>query len=139
MALVLAIAGAGLLMPRVAAAQLGSLLSPGQLTKAHADLEGVTKCTQCHERGRRVSAERCLSCHKPVAQRIAAKVGIHRNVTDDCVSCHVEHHGADGELRPFDRTKFDHTADTRFPLDGKHAALATKCESCHRTRSSRGT
>ena len=116
-------------------AQLGALLSPGPLTRSHARLEGAANCTQCHERGQGVSAPKCLSCHKPVADRIARKVGIHRGVTTDCVTCHVEHHGRDGELRPFDLTTFDHGRDTSFPLDGKHEPLAAKCESCHTTRS----
>jgi hypothetical protein len=118
-----------------AEAQLGALLSPGPLTESHAKLEGASNCTQCHERGRGVAAPKCLTCHQPVADRIARKVGVHRNVTTDCVACHVEHHGRDGELRPFDLTTFDHTRDTSFPLDGEHRSVATKCESCHTTRS----
>jgi hypothetical protein len=116
-------------------AQLGALLSPGPLTASHAKLEGASNCTQCHERGRGVAAPKCLACHQPVADRIARKIGIHRNVTTDCVTCHVEHHGRDGELRPFDLTTFDHSRDTSFPLEGLHRPLAAKCESCHTTRS----
>ena len=116
-----------------AAGQLGQLLSPGPLAKPHADLEGADKCEKCHEQGRRVSAVRCLACHKPVAERIAKKKGVHRDVTDDCVACHVEHAGRDAELRPFDTRTFDHRAETGFPLDGRHAAL--KCNQCHKTRS----
>jgi hypothetical protein len=116
-------------------AQLGSLLSPGRLTRPHTELEGMANCTECHERGRGVSATRCLSCHKPVADRIARRVGIHRNVTNDCVQCHVEHSGLDGELRPFNLATFDHARDANYPLDGEHAAVAAKCESCHTTRS----
>jgi hypothetical protein len=118
-----------------ASAQLGSLVSPGPLSKAHADLEGLSKCQQCHERGRQVSAPRCLTCHKPVAERIARKVGVHRNVTTDCVQCHVEHAGVDAELRPFDQAGFKHNTETAFRLDGKHAAGAGKCSACHKGRS----
>jgi len=118
-----------------AEAQLGSLLSPGELTKAHAGLEGIANCEKCHERGQRISAQKCLSCHKPVADRIARRLGVHRDVKGDCVSCHVEHHGADGELRPFDQAKFDHAGVAGFPLDGRHAVLAGKCAACHKTRS----
>ena len=116
-----------------AAAQLGQLLSPGPLARAHADLEGADNCVKCHEQGRRVSAARCLACHKPVAERIARKRGVHRDVVDDCVACHVEHAGRDAELRPFDVRTFDHRAETGFSLDGRHAAL--KCAQCHVTRS----
>jgi Cytochrome c7 and related cytochrome c len=118
-----------------AEAQLGALVSPGPLSKAHASLDGLANCEKCHERGNRVSAARCLLCHKPIAARIARRTGIHRNVKDDCVQCHVEHAGVDGQLRPFDLATFDHARDAGFPLDGKHAALASKCETCHKTRS----
>lgn len=124
-----------LLMPAVAEAQLGALVSPGRLSKPHASLEGVNNCLQCHAAGRQVAADKCLSCHKPVADRIARKVGIHRDVTTDCVTCHVEHAGVDAELRPFDTTGFDHRAQANYPLDGLHAPLGAQCASCHKTRS----
>ena len=114
---------------------LGNLLSPGKLSKAHSQLEGIDNCQKCHEPGRRVTAEKCLACHKPVAERIAAKKGVHRDVKGDCVSCHVEHAGVNAELRPFDPKKFDHLKETGFALDGRHAPLAGKCESCHKGRS----
>ncbi len=125
----------GALAPRDASAQLGALVSPGPLHRTHASLEGITGCLQCHTVGRGVSASKCLGCHAPVAQRIAQKQGIHKAVTDDCVACHVEHAGADAELRPFDLTRFDHQADTGFALDGLHAPIASDCAKCHTTRS----
>ncbi len=122
--------------PRATGGQdLGNLLSPGRLSKAHAKLEGLDNCQKCHEPGRKVTAEKCLACHAPIAERIAAKKGVHRDVKGDCVSCHVEHAGVDAELRPFDTKKFDHAAETGFALDGKHAPLAANCQSCHKTRS----
>ena len=122
--------------PRPSGGQdLGNLLSPGRLSKAHAKLEGLDNCQKCHEPGRKVTAEKCLACHQPVAERIAAKKGVHHDVKGDCVSCHVEHAGVDAELRPFDPKKFDHAAETGFALDGKHAPVAANCQSCHKTRS----
>jgi Cytochrome c7 and related cytochrome c len=118
-----------------AEAQLGALVSPGPLSRAHAALEGVKNCEKCHEAGRRVTAARCLVCHQPIARRIAEKRGVHRNVTTDCVTCHVEHAGLDGELRPFNTKTFDHAAETGFALDGKHAGVAATCTACHKTRS----
>lgn len=115
--------------------QLGALASPGALSRLHADLEGIRQCQACHEPGARVSARRCLSCHKPIAARIAARRGVHRAVTTDCVTCHVEHMGRDAELRPFDTRRFDHARDGGYPLDGRHAAVAAKCSACHKTRS----
>lgn len=133
--LALLVAAAALLGPVRAEAQLGALLSPGRLTRAHADLEGIVNCQKCHERGQRITAAKCLSCHRPVADRMARKVGVHRDVTDDCVTCHVEHTGLDGELRPFDQDAFDHARVAGFPLDGKHADLEGGCAACHTTRS----
>ena len=120
---------------RTAHAQLGALVSPGKLSKAHASLEGIASCLSCHTAGKGVSASKCLTCHKPVAERIAQKKGVHRNVTTDCVSCHVEHAGLDAELRPFETRKFNHATETGFGLDGLHAPLAATCASCHKTRS----
>ncbi|TAM44077.1 MAG: hypothetical protein EPN53_17190, partial [Acidobacteria bacterium] len=114
---------------------LGALVSPGPLSKAHAKLEGIENCQKCHEPGRKVTAERCLACHKPIAERIAAKKGVHRDVKGDCVSCHIEHAGRDADIRPVDHKGFNHLEETGFPLDGKHAAIAADCAKCHTTRS----
>ena len=123
-----------LAIPARAEAQLGALLSPGRLAKAHEALEGITNCQKCHEQGRKVVAEKCLSCHAPIANRMAKKIGVHRNVTE-CVTCHAEHAGVDGELRPFDRKKFDHATVTGFPLTGKHTMTGAECAACHTARS----
>ena len=120
---------------RAQAGQLGALVSPGPLAKAHASLEGADKCWQCHEAGRKVTASRCLSCHKPIAERIARKAGVHRAVTDDCVRCHVEHAGAEAELRRFDTRTFNHAVETGFPRDGLHARATATCAACHKRRS----
>ena len=117
----------------VGAQGVGALLSPGELSQAHASLEGIANCQKCHEPGQGVSAQKCLACHQPIAERIAARKGVHRDVTDDCVSCHVEHAGRDGELRPLDPASFDHLEETGFALDGRHADV--KCAKCHITRS----
>lgn len=122
-------------VPGAARGQIGSLVSPGRLSRAHASLEGITRCLSCHAPGQGVSAAKCLSCHKPVADRIAQKTGVHRRVTDDCVTCHVEHAGVDGNLRPFDERRFDHAIEAGVALDGLHAPLAGDCAACHKTRS----
>lgn len=109
-------AGAG-----TASAQLGSLISPGPLARPHAGLEGVANCAKCHEQGRRVTAQKCLACHQPVAQRIARRFGVHKDAGGECVLCHAEHAGVNGQLRPFDPKAFDHAAVTGFALTGKHA------------------
>ena len=118
-----------------ASAQLGQLIAPGPLSKAHAKLEGAANCQKCHTPGRKVMGDQCLACHKPIAERIQAKKGIHRDVTFDCTGCHVEHKGAEHDVRPFDLKKFDHARDTGFPLDGRHAAIGADCVKCHKVRS----
>jgi len=129
--IVLALAFAG--AAPVRAQQAGSLVSPGPLSKAHARLEGLENCQKCHEPGKQVTPARCLACHRPIADRIAAKKGVHRDAGTACVSCHTEHAGTDAGITRFDRGRFDHTKETGFPLDGKHAGLA--CAACHRSRS----
>jgi hypothetical protein len=116
-------------------AQLGALVSPGRLSRAHASLEGISNCLQCHSAGRGIAPEKCLTCHKPVAERIAQRKGVHRNAARDCVACHVEHAGVDAELRPFNIAQFNHRTETGFPLDGLHAPAAANCSACHKTRS----
>jgi hypothetical protein len=128
---------AALLLGAAAAAraeQLGSLVAPGPLSRAHASLEGVATCVKCHDAGRQESAAKCLSCHKPIAERIGRKTGVHRAVSD-CARCHAEHRGPDADLRPIDVRRFDHAAETGFPLEGRHAAIAARCAECHPKRS----
>jgi hypothetical protein len=117
------------------AGQLAALVSPGALSRAHAALDGAGNCAKCHEAGRKVAADRCLVCHTPIADRIAKKLGVHRSVTTDCVSCHSEHAGADADLRRIDTRTFNHQAEAGFPLDGLHAKTAATCTSCHKSRS----
>ncbi|MFN7980522.1 MAG: cytochrome c3 family protein [Vicinamibacterales bacterium] len=116
-------------------AQLGNLISPGRLAKAHANLEGLSNCQQCHEQGRKVTATKCLTCHKPVAERIARRVGVHKDVKAECETCHAEHAGATADLLRFNTATFDHARVTGFALDGKHANLAGGCAACHKQRS----
>lgn len=122
----LALAGAG---ATVARAQI----SPGPLSRAHAKLEGSSHCLDCHDRGKGVSVDKCLGCHKPLQQRVAAGKGLHaRPEYRDCKTCHVEHQGADAELVWWGkqgRAAFDH-ALTGQPLAGKHAQIS--CEKCHK-------
>jgi hypothetical protein len=109
--------------------------SPGPLSKAHAALEGPGKCQSCHAPDRQVSADRCLSCHKPIAERIRARKGVHRDVTGECAGCHTEHQGTDVDLRPLDAATFDHAAETGFAFKGRHASVAKTCAACHTSRS----
>ena len=107
------------------------LLSPGPLTRAHASLEGIRNCTQCHQLGRRgVDPARCLSCHAPIATRIRERRGLHgRQAERDCGSCHSDHHGRDFNPDRFATDDFDHTRRAGFALVGQHRTAT--CRSCH--------
>ena len=120
------------LVPAAAVAQI----SPGPLSRAHAKLEGSTHCLDCHDPEKGVAAGKCLGCHKPLQERVAAGKGLHaRPDYRDCKTCHVEHQGVEYELVWWGKAgkkAFDH-AQTGHPLAGKHQALS--CEQCHKTRS----
>jgi hypothetical protein len=71
-------------------------ISPGELSKAHAHLEGVSNCTQCHAVGNQVTREKCLACHKEIKDNIAANKGYHASKEEKgkkCAACHTDHHG----------------------------------------------
>jgi hypothetical protein len=106
-------------------------LSPGDLNRVHENLEGLKNCEQCHEAGKQVDTQKCLGCHKLIAQRLDDIKGLHGlNDYRDCIACHVEHLGRDSELIfwPDGRENFDHSL-TGYILRGKHAEL--KCRQCH--------
>jgi hypothetical protein len=106
-------------------------LSPGDLSRAHADLEGLTNCTQCHEIGQKVIPDKCLSCHTILKDRISKGKGMHADPGfEDCSDCHSEHHGREYKLIYWDggQENFDHK-QTGFELLGKHTSL--KCNDCH--------
>ncbi len=106
-------------------------LSPGDLHKSHAHLEGVENCTKCHERGKKLNPKNCLTCHTILKERIENKKGLHANKEfRQCETCHIDHHGRDYDLIFWDGKKddFDHSK-TGFEHEGKHKEL--KCAKCH--------
>ena len=112
-------------------------ISPGELSKAHSKLEGVSNCTKCHDVGNKVTREKCLDCHKEINALIISKKGFHASpeVTGkDCFVCHNDHHGLNFQIVKFDKTTFDH-AKTGFTLVGAHTredCKACNCKSCHK-------
>ena len=84
-------------------------------------------CEKCHTRSAAIDGkvqyrnfgfyESCKSCHKDVHG------GAFRT---DCAQCHA----TSGWLPPVGRGAFDHSR-TKFPLEGKHAAIS--CRKCHKT------
>jgi len=104
-------------------------ISPGELSAAHASLEGMENCTKCHSLGKTVANDNCLACHTELRTRISGKTGFHAGLADrQCVECHKEHHGRTFAIVHFDTRSFDHT-QTGFNLEGKHQGQA--CEKCH--------
>jgi hypothetical protein len=107
------------------------LISPGKLSKPHARLSGVANCSQCHTVKKKADPQKCLACHRDLAERIKARSGWHRGKTDGCITCHPEHQGEDFLLIDWDLKKFVHD-ETGFPLAGLHKRIAD-CAVCHAT------
>lgn len=57
--------------------QVFAQLSPGELSKAHAHLEGLSNCTKCHVLGEKETTSKCLECHKEIKNLINQKKGYH--------------------------------------------------------------
>lgn len=108
-----------------------SQISPGDLTNAHAEFEGMSNCTLCHELGEKVTNSKCLDCHEDIQSLITDKRGYHYSSdvkNKDCFQCHSEHHGRKFEMIRFDEENFDHKL-AGYKLDGKHEVI--DCKKCH--------
>jgi len=111
----------------------GAQISPGPLSRAHAELEGVTKCLQCHGIGEPKLDGRCLACHREIAWLREQGRGLHAaRDLGECASCHREHGGADFEIVHWGSGGAEafHHARAGWPLDGRHGAV--RCRDCHR-------
>lgn len=108
-------------------------ISPGELSNAHANLEGTQNCTQCHVLGKWVTDGKCLECHQEISTMIDNNKGYHSSdevSSKKCFDCHNEHHGRNFEIVRFDTTKFDHQL-TGYILEDKHSEAS--CKSCHQS------
>ena len=109
-------------------------LSPGDLHKSHAFLEGVENCTKCHSSGQKLNSDNCLNCHSLLKARIDAGKGLHAGKKfQNCESCHIDHQGRNFDLIYWENGKnsFNHSS-TGYTLEGKHNEL--KCEQCHNSK-----
>lgn len=114
-------------------------MSPGELSRAHQDLDGPLACAKCHSFGKRSVQFKCLDCHQEIARRLAENRGYHaRHVKpglggNDCARCHAEHNGGNHKLVrwPVPRDNFDHM-QAGWRLEGKHREL--KCAGCHNVK-----
>lgn len=112
--------------------QTSAQLSPGELSKAHAHLDGLSNCTQCHVLGEKETTSKCLACHKEINTLIGQNKGYHAS-TDvkgkKCAVCHGEHFGPDFKVIKFNDKTFNHNL-AGYKLEGKHSQL--KCADCHK-------
>jgi hypothetical protein len=115
-------------VPRPVDAQL---ISPGKLAQAHASLEGMSNCTQCHDLGKPgISNTKCLACHVPLRDRVQAREGLHATYGNrSCAACHKDHFGTDFQLVRFDTAGFDHK---KVGYELKLSHRAEGCRSCHK-------
>lgn len=106
-------------------------ISPGDLSRAHQSLEGISNCTKCHELGKQLQSSKCLDCHTEIRGLINSGRGYHSSdlvKSKNCWNCHSDHHGRDYKVIRFDSKAFSHSS-AKFDLVGKHAKL--ECEKCH--------
>ena len=132
------IAAVTLLLAALAAPPLRGqgLASPGPLTTAHARMDDLARCLDCHDAGRELSGRKCLACHVSLAREIAADQGYHAGATKHgtalaCRTCHSEHNGRPYQMVkwPGGRQAFDHH-QTGWALAGAHAKQ--RCDDCHK-------
>lgn len=115
------------------AVQVNAQLSPGELTRAHAHLEGLSNCTKCHILGEKETTSKCLECHMEIQGLINQKKGYHASseVTGKkCAECHGEHFGRDFKIIRFNENEFNHRL-SGYSLVGKHGMI--KCGDCHKS------
>ncbi len=110
------------------AVQENTILEPGPLVSSHANDLRTARCQACHVDLKRPSNASCLGCHDTIKQVLAAKQGYHGQLTGRCRNCHVEHQGANADLRGLDQHQFNHQL-ARFALDGRHQTI--ECRDCH--------
>jgi len=137
-----AIVGLAILQPQF-------MVSPGKLSKGHAELK--EKCFACHQPFSGVSSEKCLSCHKIGRDGQISTKGAaphdgsrrtpfhHALTTTECVACHNGHEGVSAYRSA---VEFSHEAlqpnvraacgDCHHrPSDNVHQDVAGQCLDCH--------
>jgi cytochrome b subunit of formate dehydrogenase len=106
-----------------------TIVMPGDLYLPHRNQVARGECMKCHGLTADMQNEKCLACHEKISDRMALNVGFHGTFSGECISCHTEHAGASGPIKPFNRDAFNHDL-AAFRLQGKHRDVA--CEKCHR-------
>lgn len=120
------VAGAVALCIAVASSNAGEAVSPGPLSRAHAQLERT--CTACHQPYERLRGVACVRCHA-LADRLLAEQRLRFHAAmPSCVECHIEHEG-----RAHRPTAMDHDALARLLVERspENADKALDCAECH--------
>jgi nitrate/TMAO reductase-like tetraheme cytochrome c subunit len=113
-------------------------ISPGDLSKDHESLEGISNCTKCHIIGNKITGEKCLDCHTEIKERILAGKGYHSSSVvkaKQCIECHSDHHGKNFQLVRMNTGEFDHSL-AGFTLSTPHSRL--QCQECHNAKFTTG-
>lgn len=111
---------------------VSSQISPGDLSRFHSNLEGLSNCTKCHELGKQLTNQKCLACHEEINTRIKNNQGYHSGKEvkgNACWKCHSEHNGRNFKIISFNKNQFKHSL-TGFELNGSHSNL--DCNKCHK-------
>lgn len=149
-----ALAGTLVLALAIIAASPRLALSPGTVTRGHAQIAG--DCLSCHTPFLGAPSAKCIQCHPLDSIGIAGRrvvppdsvrpalAGMHTGFRRaDCLDCHTDHAGPD----PANATlAFSHQAlsasqrprcvgchEGNRPADELHGKVADDCASCHTT------
>jgi hypothetical protein len=108
--------------------RLSDVVSPGPLARAHLEIEGLSRCNDCHTWLGGTPDGPCLACHEDVGLRIEERAGFHGGFEGRCAGCHPDHRGREADLLGLDREGFAHD-QALFTLRGAHGEVA--CDDCH--------
>lgn len=108
---VAALVAIGVLRVHVSAspAPLQRLVSPGELSTAHAFLEN--QCSKCHTTGRGIEPASCIVCHANNGNLLQRQPTAFHADIGRCAECHAEHRGR--SIRP---VTMDHAILARIGL-----------------------
>ena len=85
------------------------MVSPGELSQAHASLEN--NCASCHTPVKGVEAKNCIVCHVDNKSLLQRQPTTFHSEISACAACHLEHQG-----RVRRTTQMDHVALARIGI-----------------------
>jgi hypothetical protein len=113
------------------AADVETLIMPGEVVTSHADLEA--ECSNCHKAFRRSEQSNlCQDCHEDIQADVRSNSGFHGLSGDvsgaECSACHTDHKGRGADIVELVEDTFDHDL-TDFALLFSHNDV--ECADCH--------